>query len=106
MACCAFISPITVVISSCEVTTIQALPSAFGRQAFGDGLQVGHQLDVFGNVLADLIHKEIQTEIGRLALDVGIDLLGKIFDGDFVIAAVLIEDALGRCPAIAPVTWA
>ena len=41
--------------------------AALGGQAFGDGLQVGHQLDVVGDVLADLIDEEVQSEIRALA---------------------------------------
>ncbi|MDT4861560.1 hypothetical protein FQZ97_961690 [compost metagenome] len=41
-------------------------PLALSRQAFGDSLQVGHQLGIFGDVLAYLIDEEIQAEIGRL----------------------------------------
>ena len=37
--------------------------AAFGGQAFGNGLQIGHQLHVVGDVLPDLIDKEIQAEI-------------------------------------------
>ena len=79
---------------------------ALGGQAFGDGLEVGHQLDVFGDVLADLVNKEVQPEIRGLPLDIGMDLLGEVLDGDAVLAAVFLEDARGRgliltgCPGV------
>ncbi|MNV39376.1 hypothetical protein D3C71_1309530 [compost metagenome] len=71
--------------------------AAFGCHALGDGLEVGHQLDVFSDVLTDLIDKEVQAEIGRLPLDICMHLFGKIFDGDTVLAAVFIEYPHGRC---------
>ena len=71
--------------------------SAFGCHALGDGLEVGHQLDVFSDVLTDLINKEVQTEIGRLPFDIRMHLFGKIFDGDTVLAAVFVEYPHGRC---------
>src|SRR5690606_1675132 len=41
-------------------------PLALSRQAFGDSLQVSHELGIFGDVLPYLIDEEIQAEIGRL----------------------------------------
>jgi len=64
---------------------------ALGGQALGNGLQVGHEFDISGNVLTNFIDEEVQTEIGRLTLNKAIDLFGKIFDGDPVLAAVLVE---------------
>ena len=68
-----------------------------GRQAFGHRLQIGHQLDVVGNVLAHFIHKEVQAKVRFLPVDVLIDLLGKIFDGQLVLLPVFIQDAGGFC---------
>jgi hypothetical protein len=39
---------------------------ALGGQAFGDRLQVGHELGVVGDVLADLIDEEVEAEVRRL----------------------------------------
>jgi hypothetical protein len=36
---------------------------ALGGQAFGNGLQVGHQLEVVGDVLPDLVHEEVEAEV-------------------------------------------
>ena len=35
----------------------------FRRQAFCDSLQVGHELDVIGDILADLVNEEVETEL-------------------------------------------
>ena len=72
-------------------------PPALGGETFGDGLEIGHQLDVFGDVLANFVDKEVQAEIRGLPFDVGMHLFGKIFDGDAVFGAVLVEHSLGRC---------
>ena len=70
-------------------------PLALGRQALGDGLQVGHQLGVAGDVLAHFVDKEVQPEVlVRLLADVGVDLFGEVFDRDFVVGLVAVEDAL------------
>ena len=66
--------------------------SAFGGQAFGNGLQIGHQLDVFGDILPDLVNEEVQPEVGGLPVYIGLNLIGKILDGDPVLAAVFIEN--------------
>ena len=67
---------------------------AFGGQAFSHRLQVGHQLGVFSNVLANLINEEIEPEIGRLGVQPCFDLVSKVFDGNAVLGAVFVEDAL------------
>ena len=56
------------------------LPPALGSQALGNGLQVGHQFDVVGDVLADLIDKEIKPETGGLRFDIAVDLVGEILN--------------------------
>jgi hypothetical protein len=37
--------------------------TGLGCKALGDGLEVGHQLDVVGDVLPDLVHEEVQAEV-------------------------------------------
>ena len=71
-----------------------------GGEALGNGLQVGHQLGVVGNVLADLVHKEVQAELFVatlfcLLLDIGIHIVREVFNRDSVFAAVLVQNA--RC---------
>ena len=73
---------------------------ALGGEALGNGLQVGHQLGVVGNVLADLVHKEVQAELFVatlfcLLLDIGIHIVREVLYRNSVFAAVLVEDA--RC---------
>ena len=67
--------------------------TAFGGQAFGHGLQVGHELGVVGNVLPDLVDKKVQPKIGGLLVQPIIDLIGKVFDRQIELLAVLVEDA-------------
>ena len=62
--------------------------AAFGRQAFGDGLKVGHQSGVSGDILPHFIDEEIQTKAWRLPLDIFGNLSGEVFDGDVVLAAI------------------
>ena len=69
---------------------------AFGGQAFGHRLQVGHELGVFGDVLAHLVHKEIEAEVGRFLIQPGLDLVAEVFNGDAVLAAVLVQNAFGE----------
>lgn len=72
-------SPSTEFMSSCAVTMIQAT-LALGGQAFRDRLQVGHQLGVVGDVLADFIDEEVEPEIGRLLVEPGLDLVAEVLD--------------------------
>ena len=58
-------------------------------------MQVGHQLDVAGDVLAHLIDEKDEPKTGLLALDVGVHLFGKVLDADPIVGAILVEDALG-----------
>ena len=72
-------------------------PLAFGGQTFGDRLQVGHQLGVFGDVLADLIDKEIEPEIGGLFVQPCLHLIAKVLDGNTVLGSVLVENSFRQC---------
>ena len=69
--------------------------SAFGGQAFGDGLQIGHQLHVFGDVLPDLVNEEVQPEVGGLPVYIGLNLFGEVLDGNPVLVSVFIKNP--RC---------
>ena len=60
-------------------------PPTLGGEALGNGLQVGHQLGVVGNVLADLVHKEVQAELFVatlfcLLLDIGVHIVREVFN--------------------------
>ncbi len=57
---------------------------AFGVQAFSNGLQVGHKLDIVGNKLAYFIDKKVQPESFIVFFNVFFDIVGKIFNGHFV----------------------
>ena len=63
-----------------------------GGETLCNGLQVGHQLDVFGDILAYLVYKEVKTEVSGLLIDIGIDLIGKILYRDSVLASVFIKN--------------
>ena len=76
-------------------------PVTLGGKALGDGLQVGHELGVVGNVLADFVDKEVKPKVGPLGADVAVDLLGEVFDGEAVVGAVFVEDAAGAVGAAA-----
>ena len=69
---------------------------AFGGQAFGHRLQIGHELGVFGDVLADFVHKEVEAEVGRFLIQPGLDLVAEVFNGDAVLAAVFVQNAFGE----------
>jgi hypothetical protein len=73
---------------------IQARPLALGGQTLGDGLQVGHELGVISDVLANLINEEVEAEGTGLLIEPGFDLVAKVLDGDRVLGAVFVQDAL------------
>ena len=68
---------------------------ALGVQIFGDGLQVGHQLSVVADELADLIHEEVEAESGGLTVQVVGHPLGEGLDAEGVAVAVAFQQLFG-----------
>jgi len=47
--------------------------------------------------LPDLVDEEVQAEVGGLLVDVVLDLIGEVFDGDPVFTAVFVENTKPGC---------
>ena len=75
--------------------------TAFGGKAFGDGLQIGHQLHVFGDVLPNFVNEEVQPEFGGLPIDIGLNLIGEVLDGYPILISVFIKNPRCCCFRIA-----
>ena len=54
--------------------------AALGVQAFRDRLQVRHELDVIGNVLADFVDEEVQPEARLLRVNIVLNLVSEVLD--------------------------
>ena len=61
------------------------LALAAGTQIFRDGLQIQQQLQIVAHILSHFVHHKDHMVVGPLGLDVVIDKLGEVFDGDGVI---------------------
>ena len=69
--------------------------AALGVQALRDRLQVRHQLDVVGDVLADLVDEEVEAEVRLLLLvDIGLHLVGEVLDRRPEVLPIPRQDAL------------
>ena len=68
--------------------------AALRVEAFRNRLKIRHELDVVGDVLADLIDEEIEPELGLLCIDVGLHLVGKILDRRPKILPITHKDSL------------
>ena len=57
-------------------------PAADGAEVLGDGLQVEHQVGVLADELPDLVDQEDDAVAGAAAVEVLLDPLGEVLDGE------------------------